>query len=222
MNPEAIIVFVVLIAINALFSKNKTQKQQQRRNQQSQNKQRPAQQGPDRQRSEQERSTKDSGEARGYGLNQRHEGSSENKDTVRPQRQRQRPRSLLEEVLEQYNITEEQEPSKSKSTSSEEIQENAIETKKEEDHYTDYSNRNLPKKSRKKKELKGYTKRRKNGVETGEGIEDVIGKDSVDKSEIGTEGFDKLLKFDQRSLVQGIVMAEILDKPKATRKKRAI
>ncbi len=220
MNPEAIIVFVALIAINALFSKSKAQKQQQRRNQQSQKKQRPTQQGPDQQRSAQQRSTKDSEESRGYGLNQRHEASSEDRKTVRPQRQR--PRSLLEEVLQQYNITEDQETPKPKNIPSEEIQENAIETGNEEDHYTDYSNRNLPKKSRKKKELKGYTKRRKNGVEAGESIEDVIGKSSVEKSEIGTEGFDKLLKFDQRSLVQGIVMAEILDKPKATRKKRAI
>ncbi len=206
MNPEVIIIFIVLAIINSIFNKNKVQKkQQQRRNQQSQNQQRPAQTKP--------RDSED------YGLSERRKASSSEKPEM-SQPQRQKPRSLLEEVLQQYNISDEKAPAKPKEQTPKEVSVKVKETSNDEGHYTDYSNRDQPKKSRKKKEMKAYSKPRKKGVESKELSGDFIEKTSVEKTEIGAEGFSELLKFDQQSLVRGIVMAEILEKPKSMRKKK--
>jgi|GEM_PF-1184465 len=217
MNPEVIFIFVVLAIINSIFNKNKVQKkQQQRRNQQNQ--QKFGQSGPDQKQSK--TNSRDSGD---YGLSERRkEPSSENREKTQPksQPQRQRPRSLLQEVLEQYNIKEDKAPPIQEGEIAKESPKNDNEISKEEGHYTDYSNRELPKKSRKKTEMKPYSKPRKKGVIAGELSGDFFEKTSVEKSEIGVEGFDQLLKFDQESLVQAIVMSEILDKPKSMRKKK--
>jgi type IV secretory pathway VirB10-like protein len=216
MNPEVIIVFVVLAIINSIFNKNKVQKkQQQKRNQQNQ--QQFGQSGPD-----QKQKKPDSRNSDDYGLSERRKSpSGENGEKTRQQAptQRQRPRTLLEEVLQQYNISEDDQSSKPKKEAPKSVEVKA-ETSKEEDHYTDYSRRDLPKKSRKKKEMKPYSKRPKKGVESGELTGDFFEKTSVEKSEIGAQSFDQLLTFDQQSLARGIIMAEILEKPRSMRKKK--
>lgn len=200
MNPEVIFVFVVLIVINSLFNKNKVQKkQQQRRNQQNQQNQRPQSSGPSEKREQQTKT------------DSRRETSESGK---------QKSRSLLEEVLEQYNVSEKQVPSRGEQKKPEETPEKVKKASGDEGHYTDYSDRDQPKKSRKKKEMKAYSKPRKKGVETGELSGDFFEKTSVEKSEIGVEGFNELLEFDQKSLVRGIVMSEVLQKPKSMRKKK--
>ncbi len=211
MNPEVIFIFVVLAIINSIFNKNKVQKkQQQRRNQQMQNQenqQRPAQ-------------TKHRDSSEDYGLSERRKVSSSEK-TEKTQSQQQKPRSLLEEVLQQYNINDEKTSTKTKEQTSKEVPVKTKETSNDEGHYTDYSNRDQPKKSRKKKEMKAYSKPRKKGAEAKKLSADFIEKTSVEKSEIGAEGFSELLKFDQQSLVRGIIMSEILEKPKSMRKNKA-
>ena len=211
MNPEVIFIFVVLAIINSIFNKNKVQKkQQQRRNQQMQNQQSQSQQRPEQAKS------RDTGD---YGLSERRKASSsENREQTQPQRQK--PRSLLEEVLEQYNIREDNAPSKPKEQASKVAPVKVQESSTDDGHYTDYSKRDQPKKSRKKKELKGYSKSRKKGMEAGELSGNFFEKTSVEKTEIGADSFSELLKFDQQSLVRGIVMAEILKKPKSMEKKK--
>ena len=233
MNPEVIFIFVVLAIINSIFNKNKVQKkQQQRRNQQNQ--QGFGQSGPDQRKTQTQTKTQTktrtqtqtkthSRDSEDYGLSERRkEPSLENREKAqsKSQPERQRPRSLLEEVLEQYNIKEDKAPSIKEGEIAKDSPEKVEEISKEEGHYTDYSNRELPKKSRKKTEMKPYSKPRKKGLKPGELSGDFFEKSSVEKSEIGVEGFDQLLKFDQESLVQAIVMSEILDKPKAMRKKK--
>lgn len=222
MNPEVIFVFVVLAIINSLFNKNKVQKkQQQRRTQQMQNQQNQNQQESDKPVKNQQRKASRTRDSEDYGLSERRkEPSSENSKKSQPQPQRQRPRSLLEEVLEQYNIREDHSSSKPKEESPKKEQVEVIESSIEDEHYTDYSRRDQPKKSRKKKEMKGYSKSRKKGVESGELSGDFFEKTSVEKSEIGADGFSELLKFDQQALVRGIIMSEILEKPKSMRKKK--
>lgn len=213
MNPEVIFIFVVLAVINSIFNKNKVQKkQQQRRTQQMQNQQKPAQS----QNKQQQTDSEDSGD---YGLSERRKSGPAG-NPQKPQPRTKKPRSLLEEVLEQYNIREDDTPQKNKGQTPKKTPIKDAEVSKDDGHYTDYSNRDLPKKSRKKKELESYSKPRKKGVEAGELGGDFFEKTSVEKSEIGAEGFNELLKFDQQSLVRGIVMSEILEKPKSMRKKK--
>lgn len=201
MNPEVIFVFIVLVVINSLFNKNRVQKkQQQRRNVQNQQNQ-----------TRQSTATSE----------KKHQQASSSTKEQRKEPPRQKPRSLLEEVLEQYNISEKKPPSREDQPKPEQKPEKTKQADENVSYHKGYTKKDQPKKSGKKKEGKSPAKPRKSGVEAGELTGDFFEKTSVEKSEIGIEGFDRLLKFDQESLVRGIVMSEVLQKPKSMRKNKA-
>lgn len=213
MNPEVIFIFIVLAIINSIFNKNKVQKkQQQRRNQQSQQFEK---QQVDSQQKMAQRKSQDTQTYRG----------AEEKDASAPQEREtqtrsQKPRSLLEEVLQQYNLSESSTQQKPENKTPTEPKTDPVKPSKEKKKSRGYSHRTQPQKLNKNKVVESYKKSRKSGIESGELGGDFFSKTSVEKNQIGTEGFDELLSFDQKSLVQGIVMAEILGKPKALQKKK--
>ena len=190
-------------------------KQQQRRNQQSQQFEK---QQVDSQQKMAQRKSQDSSN---YGLSEEKKTPSLQK-REKPQTQGQNPRSLLEEVLQQYNLNDGSAQQKSDAKTSKEVKVKPEKSAEEKKHYTDYSDRAQPQKSRKKKVMESYTKNRKKGIKAGELGGDFFEKSSVEKNEIGIEGFNELLTFDQKSLVRGIVMAEVLGKPKSLQKKKAV
>ncbi len=195
MNIEVILVFIVIAVLSGLSNRNKNQQQKRKR----QNRQPPSQPMESRKTSQKQ-----------------------------PQRTTPKRKSLLEEMMEQYDLADPRNKQDARTTKKPERKikpEEPVEEKKKTDPKKKITS-SLEHKEKKSisSSIKRKSKEKKiddKGIYGTELTKDLIDATSVEKSEIGQKAFSSLVEVDQQSLVKGIIMAEVLGKPKSRRRKDA-